>query len=213
MTNKPQRPNGPEVRFASGTLSLELREGTQDPAAFIGKAIVCGTRSKNLGGFVEVIDAKALDSADMTDVVGLFNHNNDLLLGRTSSGTLQLTRDADGGLSYRIAYDPSDSDHVRLKAKFDRGDIVGSSFAFTTTRNGDTWEEEETEGGGMLYVRTVTAIKKIYDVSPVTDPAYADTSAAKRSLEHFQEEHTPMPAGPDAETLRMSEEHAFFSTL
>jgi HK97 family phage prohead protease len=213
MTTKPPRPNGPEVRFASGTLSLELREGTQDPLAFIGKAIVCASRSKNLGGFVEVIDSKALDAADMTDVVGLFNHNKDILLGRTSSGTMQLTRDADGGLSYRIAYDPADPDHVRLMAKMNRGDVVGSSFAFTTTRNGDTWEEEETEGGGTLYVRTVTAIKKIYDVSPVTDPAYADTSAAKRSLEHFQEVHAPVPAGPDAETLRMAEEHAFFSTL
>lgn len=205
------KPNDPEVRFAQGSLSLELRAETQEPAAFVGKAIVVGSRSKNLGGFVEVIDAKALDGADMSDVVGLFNHDRNILLGRTSSGTLTLTRDADGGLSYRIAYDPADPDHVRLMAKMNRGDVVGSSFAFTTTRQGDKWEEEEAEGGHTLYIRTVTAIKKVYDVSPVTDPAYADTSSAKRSLEHFIEEHKP--EGPDAETLRMADEHAFFSSL
>ncbi|MBG8552349.1 HK97 family phage prohead protease [Hymenobacter guriensis] len=220
---KPTLPtNSAEIRFAAGTLSVERRANENTPEAFVGKAIVCGSRSKNMGGFVEVIDPKALDSADMSDVVGLFNHNRDILLGRSTSGSLTLTRDADGGLSYRIAYDPNDPDHTRLLAKFERGDVVGSSFAFTTARNGEEWQEEETEGGGILYVRTVTAIKKIYDVSPVTDPAYADSTAAKRSLEHFKQEHPdarmkgmkmPKKKGKRDETAAELAERAFLEAM
>lgn len=205
------KPSGPELRFVEGsTVEIEYRaDGEKEPVAFTGTAIVTGKRSKNLGGFVEQIDERALDEADMNDVVGLFNHDSNFLLGRTTSGTLTLKRNATGGLDYRIAYDKEDPDHVRVMRKIQRGDVVGSSFAFRVAPGGDSWDLEETDTSS-LYVRTVTKISRIYDVSPVTDPAYADTSAAKRSLEHFQEEHTP--AGPDAETRRLSEHFAFLSS-
>lgn len=186
------KPSGTELRFVEGShVGIEYRaDSEKEPVAFIGTAIVTDKRSKNLGGFVEVIDRAALDEADMTDVVGLFNHDNNFLLGRTTSGTLTLSRNATGGLDYRIAYDSLDPDHVRVMRKIQRGDVVGSSFAFRVAPGGDDWAQEDTETSN-LYVRTVKKISRIYDVSPVTDPAYADTSAAKRSLEHFQEEHAP----------------------
>lgn len=183
-----------ERRFlgnAAAHVEIEYRDGeSKEPAAFVGKAIVCNSRSKNLGGFVEIIDPKALDEADLSNVKGLFNHDRNYLLGTTSAGTLVLTRDADGGLSYRIAYDPTDPDHVRVMAKIRRGDIVGSSFAFRVAPDGDSWDKEETDTTSM-YVRTVTKIAKIADVSPVTDPAYADSTAAKRSLGAFKEKAAP----------------------
>lgn len=176
--------NGPELRFVEGSsVQIEYRaEGEKEPVAFTGTAIVTDKRSKNLGGFVEIISREALDAADMTDVVGLFNHDNSQLLGRTTSGTMTLKRNASGGLDYRIAYDPQDPDHVRVMRKILRGDVVGSSFAFRVAAGGDSWDKEDTDTSS-LYVRTVRKIQKVYDVSPVTDPAYADTSAAKRSLE------------------------------
>jgi HK97 family phage prohead protease len=188
-----------EKRFLKGEKSavhVEYRgEGeAKEPAAFVGKAIVCNSRSKNLGGFVEIIDPKALDEADLSDVVGLFNHNRDFVLGRTTSGTLTLTRDSDGGLSYRIAYDPKDPDHERVMAKIIRGDVVGSSFAFRVAPNGDSWDKEETETSS-IYVRTVTKISRISDVCPVTTPAYAASSAAKRSLDEYRETLVAPPAG------------------
>lgn len=184
-----------EKRFLKGAKSgvhVEFRgEGdAKEPVAFVGKAIVCNSRSHNLGGFVEIIDPKALDGADLSDVVGLFNHNRDCVLGRTSAGTLTLTRDADGGLSYRIAYDPADPDHVRVMAKIQRGDVVGSSFAFRVGPNGDSWDKEETDTTS-IYVRTVTKISRISDVCPVTVPAYANSTAAKRSLDEIR---TKLPA-------------------
>ncbi len=185
--NNPQ--NGPEIRFAEGQkVGLEYREAAegepQAPEYFVGKAIVCGVRSKNLGGFVEIIDKEALKDADLTDVKGLFNHDRNYVLGTTGAGTLELTIDEDGGLSYRIAYDPLDPDHVKVMRKIERGDVVGSSFAFRVAPSGDDWDYDE-EG---VLVRTVTKFSRISDVCPVTDPAYADTAAAQRSLTDFQQQ-------------------------
>jgi HK97 family phage prohead protease len=187
--------NTEEVRFL-GEGGVQFRAASEGddkkPPAFVGQAIVCGVRSKNLGGFVEIIDPKALDGADMSDVKGLFNHNPDFLLGTTRAGTLTLTRSADGGLNYEIAYDDTDPDHQRVMAKIRRGDIVGSSFAFRVAPNGDNWVHESTDDSD-IYVRTVTAFSKVADVSPVTNPAYADTSTAHRSLDAYKQTHPETP--------------------
>jgi HK97 family phage prohead protease len=182
-------PNGPEIRFADGQkVGISYRAATdtepQAPEAFVGKAIVCGVRSKNLGGFVEIIDKEALKDADLSDVKGLFNHDRNYVLGTTGAGTLELTVDAGGGLSYRIAYDPLDPDHVKVMRKVERGDVVGSSFAFRVAPNGADWNYDD-DG---VYVRTVTKISRVSDVCPVTDPAYADTEAAQRSLGDYQQQ-------------------------
>ena len=195
-----KKPATVERRFlknAVSGVSMEYRgEGdAKEPAAFVGKAIVCNSRSKNLGGFVEIIDPKALDNADLSDVVGLFNHDRSCVLGRTTSGTMTLTKDSDGGLSYRIAYDGTDDDHRRVMAKILRGDVVGSSFAFRVAPDGDAWDKEETDTSS-IYVRTVKKISRVSDVCPVTDPAYASSTAAKRSLEHFKESHAAPPQAP-----------------
>ena len=181
-------PEGREMRLRAAPPTIEYRAadgGAQQPTAFVGQAIVCGVRSEVLGGpgfrFVEIIDAAALDGADISNVEGVFNHNSDCLLGHTRSGSLELTRTADGGLSYRIAYDAEDPDHQRVMRKIERGDVVGSSFMFTASDS--DWQNEQTPDGGDLYVRTVRKIDRVYDVCPVTSPAYSDATAAKRSLE------------------------------
>lgn len=198
--NSPQ--NGPEIRFAEGQkVGLEYRAAAdgepKTPEYFVGKAIVTGVRSKNLGGFVEIIEKDALKEADLSDVKGLFNHDRNYVLGTTGAGTLELTIDADGGLSYRIAYDPLDPDHVRVMRKIERGDVVGSSFAFRVAPNGADWNYDE-DG---VYVRTVTKISRVSDVCPVTDPAYADTEAAQRSLTDYQQQRQ-QPAGPTLASRR-----------
>lgn len=208
MIKLPQLPEGREMRLQTAPPTIEYRAadgGAQEPAAFVGQAIVCGVRSVSLGypgfRFVEIIDPTALDGADISDVEGVFNHNSDVLLGHTRSGTLELSRSTDGGLNYRIAYDPLDTDHVRVMRKIIKGDVVGSSFMFTCTSDGSSWDEEQTEDGGSLYVRTVSKISKVYDVCPVTSPAYADSTAAKRSHDAYAEQHPTPPAGVPLDTL------------
>jgi uncharacterized protein len=166
-----------EVRtFEGESLEIETRDG--EPKAFTGYAIVFNQRSQNLGGFTEIIDANALNGADITDVLGVFNHDVNFILGRSTAGTLTLKAD-DKGLKYEIAYDAADPDHVKLMRKITRGDVRGSSFKFTVASRGDEWQENQETGA---VTRTIKSIGKLYDVGPVVSPAYTQTTAARRSL-------------------------------
>ena len=62
-----------------------------------------------------------------------------------------------------------------------RGDISQSSFGFIVGE--DEWEK--TEEGNL---RTITKVERLYDVSPVTYPAYPETNAAVRSMDNWAKE-------------------------
>lgn len=110
--------------------------------------------------------------AENPDVLGLFNHSMDNVLGRTSAGTMRLSVDK-VGLAYEI--DPPDTTLGRdLVVSMGRGDIRGSSIGFYALE--DAWD---LSGDGML-VRTIVRAA-VFDVSVVTDPAYLTSDAAVRS--------------------------------
>lgn len=206
--NKPNLPEGRELLQAATSVELEYRTaegGAQVPAAFVGQAVVCGKRSLELGPkefrFVEIIDERALDEADVSEVEGVFNHNPDILLGHTRAQTLELTRSEDGGMNYRIPFDEGDPDHQRVARKIARNEVRGSSFVFKVVPGTDQWSEERQADGGKLRVRRVMKIKKLYDVCPVTNPAYPDATAAKRSHDAYQEAHPAPLAGPCPDLL------------
>jgi len=98
------------------------------------------------------------------DVVALFNHDPSMLLGRTKSRTLRLSTDA-RGLRYEVDL-PDTTTGRDVRALVKRGDLSGASFGFIVGL--DEWTRE----AGMC-VRTIVAVKVLYDVSPVTSPAYA----------------------------------------
>ena len=157
-----------QVRAVNNAVSRSIR----------GLAIVFNSRSENLGGFTETIDPGALDGADMSEVVALFNHNATKVLGRTTAGTLRLTRTA-AGLAYEI--DLPDTQVARdLYTSITRGDVRGSSFAFRMAdKGGETWKL----GPGGIYERRVIKIAKLLDVSPVLIQAYkAGSVSARRQL-------------------------------
>ena len=110
------------------------------------------------------------------DVRALQNHDPTLLLGRTASGTLKLivsTR----GLEYEI--DTADTTAGRDTVhSLERGDMSGSSFSFVPTKV--TWTEEKLEDGSWRYYRNIEAVE-LYDVGPVTFPAYSGTDSGLRS--------------------------------
>jgi HK97 family phage prohead protease len=151
--------------------------------------------------------ASALDGTD--DVRALFNHDPSLLLGRTKSGTLTLTDDK-VGLRYSIVLDPDDPDSQRVHAKIKRGDVDGSSFGFSVASDDDMeWDDAPTRKGllPLVTLRKVTT----YDVSPVTFPAYPQTSVSARSrgealradIEAFQKRMAAMSV---SELLRLQVE-------
>ena len=109
------------------------------------------------------------------DIIGVFNHDPANLLGRRSSGTLDLTID-ERGLKYSIPYDETDPDHQRLAPKYKRGDLKGSSFMF---RASEKWEGPPTNEVRWLVGGDDS---EIHDVGPVTNPAYAGTTSGMRDV-------------------------------
>ena len=147
-----------------------------------GVASVFGSESRDLGGFTEIIDRHAFDDAleANPDVTCLWNHNSADLLGRTSSGTLRLWTEEDG-LHYEV--DPPNTTLGNdMRELLARGDVNGSSFAFTVDDDGQEWEERD--DGTTL--RTIKKVSGLYDVSLVTVGAYEDASVAIRSLDELK---------------------------
>lgn len=162
-----------ERRFAVGSVELRAVDADAAPIAE-GYAAVFGRRSLDLGGFTEVIDPAAFTkTVREADVVALWNHDDNALLGRVTSGTLRLSID-EHGLRYDVDL-PDTSAGRDLLALLKRKDVRGSSFGFRTIR--DKWDQDE-DG---LITRTLLEVALI-DVSPVARPAYPDTDAALRSL-------------------------------
>lgn len=158
--------------------NIETRTEKRDDGSttITGHAAVFNQMSSDLGGFREIIAPNAFENVLTDDVRALVNHDPNLLLARTTSGTLNLSQ-TNEGLQY--SFDVPDTTYGRdLIISMERGDITQSSFAFTIEE--DSWES--TEDG---EIRTINKVKQLYDVSPVTYPAYPsadDLTLAKRSL-------------------------------
>lgn len=155
------------------TRTVELRATGDGSNVATGYAAVFNRSSEDLGGFTESVAPGAFDKTlREADVVALWNHDEQDLLGRTSARTLRLATD-DVGLRYEIDL-PDTTAGRDLGVLLERGDVRGSSFAFRTIA--DVWEEDEES-----IHRTLKEVQ-LYDVSPVTRPAYPDTTSALRSL-------------------------------
>ena len=171
---------------------LVIEDRANGQAAIVGYAAVYNRLSLDLGGFKERILPGAFDkilSRRKADVVALFNHDNNIVLGRTSSGTLELSSD-EKGLRYVVTPPASRQDVMELIA---RRDVRGSSFAFTVDRSGEKFTTEDGRS-----VREIREVSGLFDVGPVLVPAYPASSAsvAMRSYEAWlaqqEEEKSPV---------------------
>ena len=155
-----------ERRVSSNT-EMRISSGGRE---IVGYAAVFNKWSEDLGFFREKIKPGAFSKSlsDGADVRALINHDPNLILGRVSNGTLELEED-DIGLKYRIKL-PSTSYANDLKESVRRGDITQNSFGFLTIR--DSWKQGD---GKELDERTLIEAK-LLDISPVTFPAYPQTS-------------------------------------
>lgn len=171
--DKVQQTTGTERRTYNAELRMDMKTGKPQ---IRGYAAVFDSDSELLmGSFVERIDRQAFADADISDVRALFNHDPNFVLGRTTNNTLQLEID-ERGLRYTIT--PPDTQLVRdlVIEPMKRGDVTQSSFGFTLME--DEWDES-----GDYPVRTLKRIGEVFDVSPVTFPAYTQTEASARSIE------------------------------
>lgn len=115
-----------------------------------------------------------------TDTRALFNHDPSQLLGRTTAKTLKL-KSTRYGLDYTILPPDTQAAHD-VVALLERGDLSGSSFSF------DIGEEKWTEDEDGNEIREIKVVSKLYDVGPVTFPAYEATTANTRSLDSYRAE-------------------------
>lgn len=130
------------------------------------------------GAFSIVTERRGRKNPLMTRA--LFNHNSDMPLARYPD-TLTLAVD-DIGLRYEFPV-PDTTYGKDLLALVEGGIIRGSSFAFTIARDGESWHVDE-DG---RHVRTITRVADLFDVGPVTYPAYGDggLEVARRSFDLF----------------------------
>ena len=129
--------------------------------------------------YIERLQPGCFDRAisEVHDARGLFNHDSDHLLGRVSNGTCVLTVDS-VGLRYEIPIDWDDPDFCTVVPKIRRGDLSGCSFAFANATS--EWIETTNESGGTLWIRQITDLD-LFDVGPVTWPAYEATEVGLRT--------------------------------
>lgn len=174
--------------------TAELRtEGEGKARKMVGYAAVFNSLSEKLP-FRERIMPGAFAACMGKDTRALINHDANLVLGRTKSGTCQMKED-DRGL--RVEITPPDTSYARdLATCMERGDIDQMSFAFSVADDGEEWTEENGE-----LVRQLNKIERLFDVSIVTQPAYPDTTVALRSLEEWQKAHPKTPAKVDLSAL------------
>jgi len=190
---------GAERRFFLAPVTVEARaEGDENtPAVIEGMAALYNQRA-DLGWYEEEILPGAFDDVLMDDVRCLFNHDANLLLARSNKGQGTLTLTAvTTGLRYRYET-PNRSYALDLADAIEKGDVSQSSFAFRVKEA--IWVERE---GEEKELRQIKKIEQLLDVSPVTYPAYTDTSVAKRSLEAEQKENTN--PGPSKLKLRRAQ--------
>lgn len=159
-------------------ISVVMRKKGKDEKAkqrpvIEGHAAVFNQLSEFLGfgfEFQEIILPGAFQDVLDNDVRALFNHDDNMVLGRTTNGTLQLSED-EKGLFVRI-FPPNTQLGRDLIKSIRRKDITQMSFAFTIDMDGDVWMKDEETGN---VIRMIKRVKQLYDVSPVTFPAYPQT--------------------------------------
>ena len=169
---KQHKCNGVERRLTPG----EVRIAVENKVAHIsGYAAVFNQRTQLWRHYYEqVVPGAFANSIQADDVRALINHDPNRLLGRTKAGTLMLSEDA-YGLRYEII--SPDTTYARdLEVSLKRQDISQSSFGFSIVKHRESRDEKT---GDMTVILQEV---RLFDVSPVTFPAYPGTEAHVRMI-------------------------------
>lgn len=182
---------GSELEFRAVSVSgVEVERREDDGELRIsGHAAVFDRETVIAGFFREVIRRGAFKRAirEKQDVALLLNHEPDTVMARTSNRTLTLRED-DDGLFFEATLDPRDSDAQRTFAKIERGNITQMSFGFMAKR--EVWTEPD--DAPELPLRELLDVD-LWDVSPVTYPAYDDTDVQAREYARGRAVVPPQP--------------------
>lgn len=155
---------------------LDIRATTDEEMTVEGYAVVFDSPATHC--WTEIVDKKAFDDCDMTDVCMKYNHeDNFLLLARTRNKSLELITD-DKGLKIKAKLIDTTSNRDIYKS-VQAGLLDKMSFAFTVAE--DEWDYEKD-------IRTIKRIDKLFDVSVVDVPFYDSTEIFARSKDEYEKE-------------------------
>ena len=161
-----QRSFAADLRASHGGATLE------------GHAAVFNSLSEDFGGWRERIAPGAFDTViDAEDIYALWNHDPNFIIASTADKTLRLSQDGTGLLA---EMDPMDTQTIRdlVVTPIRQGKVRKMSFAFDIPVGGDEWVIEE-----GVDIRVIRRVGRLYDVSPVTYPAYPGTDISARTLQ------------------------------
>lgn len=165
-------------------LTTEFRAEQKEDKLYIeGYFIKFNSETELFPGFYEEVAPEAITkSLKSNDVRSLFNHDTNLVLGRSGNKTLELRAD-EVGLWGRVEINQKDQQAMDAYHRIQRGDVTGCSFGFYPIK-----EEHESRaaGGDKFILREID----LFEVSPCVFPAYPQTeiSARQQDLDAFKRE-------------------------
>ena len=168
-----------EIRNFNIPVEVVERDGQR---MITGYPIVYNKDSEDMGFIERIAPGAAKKALKRSDIRALKNHDPNLIFGRQGVN-LKFTEDKEG-----LYYEASEIDtqtYRQVSEEVRLGLLTGQSFGFTILA--DEWKDLDTD----MPKRTITEIGQIFDVGPVTYPAYTDTSVALRSLEKAKAEGVP----------------------
>lgn len=152
---------------------LQTRNDSDTDLYLEGRFVVYNSDYQVWDGATESIAPGAFRNSIHDDVRALYNHNDDIVLGRTSAGTFSL-EDREDGLWGRIKINRNDTDAMNAYERVQRGDISGCSFGFNIKS-----EETENRADGTVHW-TITEVDPLFECSVCTFPAYQATHVSAR---------------------------------
>jgi len=160
-----------EMEHRSFTISPTVERREDGKPRIVGHAAVFNELSLPMFFFREKIKPGAFAKTLDADIRALFNHDSNLILGRTKNSTLKLSEDTTG---LRMEIDPPDTTWAKdVVTLIERGDVDQASFGFVPIKQ--TWDES-----GPEVIRQLEEVELI-DVSIVTFPAYPQTDVQVRN--------------------------------
>lgn len=184
-----------ELRF----MPLEIRSEGDDEKKVGGVGIIYDEWTEIYPGYRERILKGAVKPEK--EVKSFINHDPDKVLSTTRSNPVLELKDTDKGLEY-VSPIPPTSYGKDLEVNLERKNIQGSSFAFSVARDGQkTWEEDG------VYYREIKKLR-LFEIGPVTDPAYIKTSANFRTAEDLYNELASKSQEDDEANQRKADQEA-----
>lgn len=178
---KEQKEN--EIEKRGGELQIEVSDRLVS-----GYAVIFDTWSNDLGFYEKILKgAITEETIKRSDVICKLNHDDQKILARSKYGEGSLILEVDEkGLKYTFEA-PKTQYGDELLEYLRRGDITGSSFAFTIEEDEFSYQWPFDKDADPVLCREVIKVDKLFDVSPVFLPAYEATSVAnKRKLEEVE---------------------------